>query len=228
LATVIDICFPSDESSCQCHTGLESPQQILTRQPEPDISKFLHFSFYAPVYYHVHVNTFPSTYNEEQGWWVGIATHVGDVLTYKILTKQNKVIYWSAIWSALDPTKRKQCLSPLGGETVSTYLGDTMYIRSSKPSSEPNHDEVGRGPNVKKRIITIDLQELIGRTFLKDAEEDVQRFCVCVVHAVVGREEELKKGSGYMKFICEIPNSIVDEIFTYNEILITLRRIRVT
>jgi hypothetical protein len=46
---------------------------------------------------------FPSVSAEEQGWWVGIATHDGDALTYKILTKHNKVIYQSAIRSALDP-----------------------------------------------------------------------------------------------------------------------------
>ena len=67
---------------------------------------------------------FPSGSNEEQGWWVGIATHVGDALTYKILTKHNKVIYRSAIRSALDPAKRNQRLSPLGGEISSNYLGD--------------------------------------------------------------------------------------------------------
>jgi hypothetical protein len=29
----------------------------------------------------------------------------------------------------------------------------------------------------------------------------------------------MKKGHEYMKFICEVPGSTVDEIFTYNEIL---------
>jgi hypothetical protein len=62
--------------------------QMLTGQ-RPDISKFLHFSVFEPVYYHVHSNTFPFESDEEQGWWVGIATHVGDELTYKILTKTN-------------------------------------------------------------------------------------------------------------------------------------------
>jgi hypothetical protein len=84
--------------------GWKSPEQILTGQ-QPDISKFMHFSFYEPIYYHSHSNMFPSASNEEQGWWVGVATHVGDVLTYKILTKQNKVIYRSAIRLALDPAK---------------------------------------------------------------------------------------------------------------------------
>jgi hypothetical protein len=68
-------------------------------------------------------------------------------------------------------------------------------------------------------MVTIDPEDLIGRTFLKDAEEDGQRFRVHIVCAVVDRDEELKKGSEYMKFICEVPNSTVDEIYTYNEIL---------
>ena len=83
----------------------------------PDISKFLHFSFYEP--------TFPSGPNGEQGWWVGIAR-----LTM-ILTKHDKVIYRSAIWSALDPAKQNQHLSPLGGEIEISpnYLGDKIFIR---------------------------------------------------------------------------------------------------
>jgi hypothetical protein len=78
---------------------------------------------------------------------------------------------------------------------------------------------VDKNPNVKKRMVTIDPQDLIGRTFLNDVEKDGQRFRVRVVCAVVDREEELKKGSEYMKFICKVPNSTVDEILTYNMIL---------
>jgi hypothetical protein len=56
----------------------------------------MHFSFYAPVYYNAHSNHFPSASNEEQGWWVGIAVHIGEALTYKIITKENKIIYRSS------------------------------------------------------------------------------------------------------------------------------------
>jgi hypothetical protein len=94
--------------------GWKTPMKLLTRQ-RPDISKFLHFSFFEPVYYHVHSNTFLSESNEEQGWWVGISTHVGDELTCKILTKTNKIIYRSAVRSALDPATRNKRLLPLGG-----------------------------------------------------------------------------------------------------------------
>jgi Reverse transcriptase (RNA-dependent DNA polymerase) len=200
--------------------GWKSPLQALTGQ-RPDISKFLHFSFFEPVYYHSYSNSFPSESNEEQGWWVGIATHVGDELTYKVLTKNNKIIYRSAVRSALDPLKRNQRLSPLGGEIASNFIGDKLFIRSNFDSekSESDSQMVDCSPSVNRRMVTIDPKDLIGRTFLKDAEEDGQRFRVRIVRAVVEKEEDLKKGVEYMKFICEVPNSTVDEIFTYNEIL---------
>jgi hypothetical protein len=50
--------------------GWKSPEQILTGQT-PDISKFMHFSFYEPVYYHSYSDSFPSVPNEEQGCVVG-------------------------------------------------------------------------------------------------------------------------------------------------------------
>jgi hypothetical protein len=65
--------------------GWKTPMQVLTGKA-PDFSKFLHFSFYEPVYYHLYSDTYPSALNEEKVWWVGVATHVGDELTYKILT----------------------------------------------------------------------------------------------------------------------------------------------
>jgi hypothetical protein len=60
--------------------GWKSPEQVLTGQT-PDISKFMHFSFYEPVYYNAHSNHFQSASNEEQGWWVRIAIHIGNALT---------------------------------------------------------------------------------------------------------------------------------------------------
>jgi hypothetical protein len=144
--------------------GWKTPMQVLTGQT-PDISKFLHFSFYEPVYYHSYSNTFPSSSNEKQGWWVGVATHVGDALTYKILTETHKVIYRSAIRSALDPAKRNQRLSPLGGETASNYLGDKIFIRSQTESFDrPTNDGNvldDDDPSVKRRMVTIDPKDLI-------------------------------------------------------------------
>jgi hypothetical protein len=65
-------------------------------------------------------------------------------------------------------------------------------------------------------MVTIEPKELNGRTFLKDSEEDGQCFRARVVRAIVDKEHELKQNP---EFVCEVPNSTVDEILTYNEIL---------
>jgi t-SNARE complex subunit (syntaxin) len=46
-----------------------------------------------------------------------------------------------------------------------------------------------------------------------------RRWTTFPCSAIVDRESELMKGSEYIEFICEVPNSMVNEIFTYNEIL---------
>jgi hypothetical protein len=53
---------------------------------------------------------------------------------------------------------------------------------------------------------------------LKDLEEDGQRFRARVVRAVLDIDDTMKKDAQYMKFICEVPYSKVDEMYTYNEI----------
>ena len=64
------------------------PIQALTGQV-PDISHYIHLSFWEPVYYKVDENEpdhrFPSQSNEQQGNWVGFADNKGDHLTWKIL-----------------------------------------------------------------------------------------------------------------------------------------------
>jgi len=201
--------------------GWKPPLQVLTGQT-PDISPFLHFLFFEPVYYHAYGDNFPSASNEKQGWWVGVATHVGDFLTYKVLTQTNQIIYRSVLRSANDPAKRNKRLSPIAGEMTSNIIEDKTFVRSNfNPDGDRLDDS---GPTVQRRMVTIDPKDLIGRTFLKDTEEDGQRFRARVVRAIVENKEELKACPDYLKFICEVPNSEIDEIFTYNEILDYIER----
>ena len=186
--------------------GWVPPLQALTGQTQ-DISAFLHFSFYEPVYYHPGADEFPSESNEEQGWWVGIATHVGDALTYTILTKKHKIIYRSAIRSALAPSVRNQRLAPFGRGPESNPCGDKIFVRS-KLSTEDQTEF----PNLQNRMPTIDPSDLIGRTFLKYTEEDGQRFRATIVRMIVDKEAELQKDPEYIKFLCEVAGDVADEI----------------
>ena len=62
----------------------------------PDISFMLHFSFYEPVYYRIDSSeldlNFPSSSNENKGYWVGFADNQGDRLTWRILTEDTQKI----------------------------------------------------------------------------------------------------------------------------------------
>jgi hypothetical protein len=132
------------------------------------------------------VNNSPSESNEEQGWRVGIATHVVDALAYKILTKTKKIIYRSAVRSSLDPATRNRRLLPLGREITSNQLDDKIFIRSKLDfeNSESDSTLLDGNPSVSRRMATIDPKDLIGRTFLKDTEEDGQRFRARVVRGL--------------------------------------------
>jgi hypothetical protein len=69
------------------------PLQHLTGST-PDISALLLFEFLEPIYYAVEETSCPSHPVEALGHWVGIAEHVGDTLTFKVLTDDtHKIIY---------------------------------------------------------------------------------------------------------------------------------------
>jgi hypothetical protein len=65
----------------------------------------------------------------------------------------------------------------------------------------------------------IDPEGLIGRTFLKNTEEDGQRFRARIVKVIIDKEADLQKDPDYIKFLCEVDGNVADEILTYNEIL---------
>ena len=67
----------------------------------PDISTLLQFSFYEPIYYLDAEITFPYS-RDLPGTFLGLATNVGDALTYRVLTSDNTILSRSVMRSALD------------------------------------------------------------------------------------------------------------------------------
>jgi hypothetical protein len=74
-----------------------------------DISALLQYHFYEKIYFKVHESSYPSESKERLGNWVGVAEHVGDSMTYKILTADTrKLIYTSEIRTAEDPSRENK------------------------------------------------------------------------------------------------------------------------
>ena len=106
LLCLLCVCSLLNVTASPALGGL-TPIQALTGQV-PDISHFLHFSFWEPVYYKVDENEpdhrFPSQSNDKQGHWVGFTDNKGDQLTWKILIDEtNQIITRSAVRSPTKP-----------------------------------------------------------------------------------------------------------------------------
>ena len=94
LLCMLYVCSLLNATASPALGGL-TPLQALTGQV-PDISHFLYFSFWEPIYYKVDESEpdhrFPSQSNEKRGHWVGFADNKGDHLTWKILTDDTNTI----------------------------------------------------------------------------------------------------------------------------------------
>ena len=162
-----------------------------------DISAYLNFYFYQPVLYSID-NNWPSESPETSGRWMGGAHNVGDALTYKILTDgTKKIIYHSAI-RLRDDKDPNNCLDIFGS------------VEADKPIKSIIKSKEYALPDVC--AITFSLDDLVGRTILKQPEEDRQRFQAQIVRKIIDMEENEEK----IRFLVKLPNVEQDEIMAYN------------
>jgi hypothetical protein len=144
--------------------GTKSPLQVATFL-KTYISPLLYFYFWQPVYFLVDESEqhLAGKSKELRGRWVGISEHIGNKMTYKIITDDTgEEGCRSAIHSALDPTMKnlredpieivkdpislEDILSP--AEAISTKIksdarNDIQGLHFRKPSTETMNDEQG-------------------------------------------------------------------------------------
>ena len=157
LLCMLYVCHLLNATASPALGGL-TPLQALTGQV-PDISHFLHFSFWEPIYYKVDESEpdhrFPSQSNEKRGHWVGFAENKGDQLTWKILTDDtNTIIIRSAVRSATKTSPNLR-LDPPQGEDQTQDLTSDVFVYG-----RPNPDGTDNTPPMS--IINFD--DLLGRT----------------------------------------------------------------
>ena len=130
LLCMLYVCHLLNATASPALGGL-TPLQALSGQV-PDISHFLHFSFWEPIYYKVDESEpdhrFPSQSNEKRGHWVGFAENKGDQLTWKILTDDtNTIIIRSAVRSATKTSPNLR-LDPPQGEDQPQDLTSDVFV----------------------------------------------------------------------------------------------------
>ena len=192
LLCMLYVCHLLNATASPALGGL-TPLQALTGQV-PDISHFLHFSFWEPIYYKVDESEpdhrFPSQSNETRGHWVGFAENKGDQLTWKMLTDDtNTIIIRSALMSATKTSPNLR-LDPPQAEDQPQDLTSDVFLYG-----RPNPDGSDNTPPMS--IINFD--DLLGRTFLLPMDENGERKKAILSEHVkdlyqqqVSREDQLR------------------------------------
>ena len=107
-----------------------NPHEIATGVTA-DVSAYLDFTFYDPIYYYDEEEKFPSS-KEQLGCWLGPTINCGDAMMYYILTENNQVIAQSTVHPANDPATQNHCRNrPFideGGRRPLDFLAKVMTL----------------------------------------------------------------------------------------------------
>ena len=197
------------------HTAVHSlnwrtPIEVLTGTT-PDISVLLRFQFYEKVFYKTEEPSFPSTSPESLGRFVGIAEHVGHAMTYKILTSDtNKIICRSELRPAQSPNDPNIRLDPPDGEILNT----SRVIKSKTDDIIPENVPESSEPDV-----LTDIDDLVGRTFLLEANEEGETHRARIVELIDDHQHKTNNNSEFAKFRVSINNEQYEDIMAYNEVM---------
>ena len=141
------------------------------------------FSFWEPVFF-AEDNTFPSGSKEKAGHFVGIATNVGDALTFEIYDDDTKEVKACSAVRSRAPENPNLCAAPVGGEDDSKPFKVKpimSFVRSSEEKEPPDPTTLV-GPLMP--------DELIGRSFIMDANEEGESLRAQIVRKIEEIDEE--------------------------------------
>ena len=178
----------------------------------PDISILLLYTFYQPVFYATHNQSYSSASEERAARWVGFGEHVGDALTQKLFDDDTKkILYRSAVRpsDSADPNKR---LVSDGGESSQTPK-PIVFVRSRQDNSQ----------SVTKPVAEYNPDDLIGRTFLLPKNEQGERLRATIKRKVIETSKVLDdqhdNAIDKINFHLDVGQGRAEAIMSYVQIL---------
>jgi hypothetical protein len=182
-----------------------------------DISPLLRFLFWQPIYFKFSESSFPSESKEALGHVVGISEHCGHALTYKVLSSAFDVILYRSLLRPATPEDDnvRACMS--GGESPihNGPLKDRSTMDESKLGSTPTNEIQDDSPPSP----VFNPEDLIGRSFFMDKQEDGQQFRGRIVALLEDHESTLEDNPTRLQFRVSVNEDKIEEIITYNKML---------
>ena len=196
----------------------------------PDISFMLHSSFYESVYYRIDSSepdfNFPSSSNDNKGYWAGFAANQGDSLTRRTLTEDTqRIIICSGIQSALSTTTNQCLASPSGeGTTLPFPIPYPQQSKNSLPLDPFDESTVNFEQFVKSQsgedednpipMANIDIPIPFGSSFLLPPEDKGEHHMAKIID-IDDHGPPLED----MKFKLKINKDQAEEIMSYNQLM---------
>ena len=132
--------------------------------------------------------------NEEKGRFLGFSESIGNMITYKVLTSNDKKIFRSRIRA---------------GNLRRNLRIDDQHSRNIVSTR-------GQGSNVARSMAVIDPDDLIGRTYLTPPDTTGDRERVRIVKSIRDHDNQIINDPSMIKFRCVTDDGKVDELKTYN------------
>jgi hypothetical protein len=152
--------------------------------------------------------------------WLASLNIFGHALTYKVLSSESDVIIYRSLLRPMtnDDNNVRACMS--GGESSipTGPIKDRSNMDESKPAStltEKAEADISHPP-------IFNPEDLIGRSFLMDEQEDGQKFRGQIVELIEDHESIVEDNPTRIKFRVSVNNDKAEEIITYNKVLVIL------
>ena len=146
----------------------------------PDISIILLYTFYQPVFYATHNQSYPSVSEERAAHRVGFGEHVGDAPTHKRLDDDTKKILYRSAVRPSDSAHPNKRLVPDGGKSSQTPK-PIVFVRSRQDDSQ----------SAMTPMAEYNSDNLIGRTFLLPKNEHGERLRTTIKRKVIETSKHL-------------------------------------
>ena len=172
----------------------------------PDISKFLQFHWWQKVLYKTNTSSFPSSTYEGMGRFVGVAEHVGDVLTYQVLTDDTLQVISRSLVRPVDPDQPnyRVMMPQTSGEEEGPH---EIFVKNLTETMLPEYQGHVKLPKFSP-------DELIGVTFLHDTSNG-ERVRAEIVKKINDIDSENHHN---IKFLIQFGDPCYEEIISYTEL----------
>jgi len=161
------VCFIMNRTAKE-NLNWRTPVEALTGQT-PDISMLLHFIFWEPVFiknYQSSGKSFPSDSNEIIVRFIGYAEDIGHSCTFKVFNEDTNEILYRSCLRKVNPDTDVINVPPFDPKPLDNIDDETINdVVQTRSLDDPSF----------KRTAMFSPEELIGRTFLMNQQEDGTR-----------------------------------------------------